>query len=92
MNMRFLRALVDRIQRYPVLFFGAVAAWLRSKIHIETGTADDVALTATVLWLQSAFSVSKTTHDESIEAAKYIGAIEEKGAAMGVAGSPPESK
>lgn len=67
---RFLAAIGDRIQRYPVLFFGAAAAWAKSKLHIETGTADDAALTATVLWLQSAWSVSKKTAEERVDAAK----------------------
>lgn len=95
---RFLAGLGDRIQRYPVLFFGAAAAWIKARVHIETGGADDLALTATVLWLQSAYSVSKKTAeertdaarsdvDDKVEIAKYVGAVEQQ--ATTLAGQVP---
>lgn len=80
--MVFLRSLLDRVQRYPVLFFGAVGAWIKAKVNIETGGADDLALTATILWLQSAFSLSKKTAEEQVEGAKYIGAVENQATSL----------
>lgn len=89
--MNFPQAILDRVQRYPVLFFGAVGAWIKTKANIETGGGDDLALTATILWLQSAFSVSKKTNDEDVSAAKdevspevnkYVGALEHQAATL----------
>lgn len=98
----FIGAVFDRIQRYPVLFFGAVGAWIKSKAHIDTGGGDDLALTATILWLQSAFSLSKKTAEENVaavqaqvdmpvEVAKYVGAVEHQAvAAAGQAIAEPQ--
>lgn len=74
--MSAVHAAADKVQRYPVLFFGAVAAWIKVWWRIDTGSGSDLALTATVLWLQSAFSLSKKTADEQAEGAKYVGAVE----------------
>lgn len=75
-------SLLDKVQRYPVLFFGAAAAWVKLWCHVETGDGVDIALTATVLWLQSAFSLSKKTADEQVEGAKYVGAVEHQAVAQ----------
>lgn len=66
---KFLAGLGDRIQRYPVLFWGAVASVARAKAHIEIGSADDLWLTGFALFLQSAYSVSKKTADERVASA-----------------------
>lgn len=87
--MKVLAGLGDRIQRYPVLFFGAVGKFIQAKAHIASGTPDDLWLTAFLLWLQSAYSVSKKTAEERVDAAaedvkdkleqaKYVGAVEQQ--------------
>lgn len=89
--MKFLLAVFDRVQRYPVLFFGAVEAWVVALFHVEADSPIFLALTATVLWLQSAFSLSKKTSDENVAAAKdevpaevsaYVGALEHQNVAL----------
>lgn len=76
---KFLAGLGDRIQRYPVLFWGAVASLARAKAHIEIGSADDLWLTGFALFLQSAYSVSKKTADERVaNAAMEDPAVQER--------------
>lgn len=72
------RRFFDGISRYPVLFFGALYKFITAKAHIETGSVDDIWLTALMLYLQSAYSVSKKTADEQIEGSKYVGAVEQQ--------------
>lgn len=90
--MKFVNGLGDRIQRYPVLFWGAVASLVRAKSHIEVGSVDDLWITGFALFLQSAYSTSKKTADENVEAAKanvdeqvetakYVGAVEHQAVA-----------
>lgn len=81
-RMPALATAYDRISRYPVLFFGAVSAWIVAIWHVKPDTPVGFALGATVLFLQNAFSVSKKTADENAQGAAYVGAIEHQNVAL----------
>lgn len=74
---RALRKLIDRlVRREPVLFFGAIGLWITAVTNITDDSRAGVALAATVLLFQRAFSTSKATAEENAEVARYAGALE----------------
>lgn len=80
-----LPKIVDRFAREPVLFFGAIEAYLLG-FHEDVFNTDlkKGFLTAAMLWLMRTFSTSKRTADENVEVAKWVGAVE-------VRAEPPSS-
>ena len=80
--MRHLQRVADRlVRREPVLFFGAIGLWITAATDLEPESAAGVALGATVLLFQRAYSTAKATAEENAAGAKYVGAVEERAAA-----------
>lgn len=76
--MKLLPKLADRFAREPVLFFGALEAYLLGFTDIFNTDLRKGFLTAATLWLTRTFSTSKRTADENVEVGKWVGAVEAK--------------
>lgn len=73
----------DRVSREPVLVGAAVQAQLLASFP-DWSPAARLAVGAWIALFQRGFSTSKKSADESLEASKYVGAIEHQ--AIAVAG------
>ena len=82
--MTRIHRLIDRlITREPVVFWSVVGLWVGITFDVDPESRAGLAIAATVILFQRAFSESKKTSDENVEAAKYVGAVE-KEAELGV--------
>lgn len=74
---RGVQKIVDRlVKREPVLFFGAVGAWVAVASGVKADSPAGVALAGTILLFQRAYSTSKATAEENADIARYAGALE----------------
>lgn len=81
--MKFLadtfKSIKDRLLREPVLMFGLIPLYLTAYQPQLIDSEAEVAFVAgATIFLQRIFSTSKVARDESIEVAKFLGAVEEK--------------
>lgn len=88
--MTFLSKVKDRMLREPVLGFGLIGLFVAAYAPELVDTAPEQAFVAgVVLYLQRIFSTPTKTAEENVEAAKYVGAVEQQAGIPPAAPPPP---